>query len=373
LSPSTEAGYTLAVRVTQKDIARVLGISLVTVSRALNGKGYVSEEMRRRVQDYARQNHYLPHRASQVLVRHKTRRLALFSSSLPTYFWDELRKGVAAAGEQLRAFDFEVQYHSIPDFDTEAYLRRLRAELASGLDALALVNQPIFDMDAVHALLRESGVPYVTFNVDAPGRRGLCYIGSDYVAGGRLAAEVIGTALRFCSDPKVLVIADNEIERKDPARANLNADRLAGFLDLARSRFPALRCEIRYVETGLRDEAESEYLAELLLARKGEARAVYLIPAINPQFMDALGKADYRDSVNVVHDLDTSALHHLDTHLLTAVIHQNPALQGYYTVKTLERIVEAGLREPLEPVMIASSAVFAENKEIARNLFDLLG
>jgi LacI family transcriptional regulator len=329
--------------------------------------------MKRRVLDYARQNGYVPHRASQVLVRNKMRRLALFSSSLPIYVWDDIRKGVEVAGDQIRDFDFEVQYHPIPDFDTDAYVRCVRDELRTGLDALAIVNQPIFDMDAIYEVVQESGVPYVTFNVDAPGRRGLCYIGADYVAGGRLAAEVIGTALRLCGDATVLVIADNEIKRKDPAHVNLNADRLAGFQDVVRARFPHIRCDVQYVETGLQVNAENDQIVDLLNTKKGTANAVYLIPAINPPFLDALEKADYRNSVNVVHDMDTSALHHLDRHLLTAVIYQNLILQGYLTVKILEHIVESGIGEPMQPVEIASNVVFAENKEVTRNYFDFIG
>ena len=373
MSREARNGYTAPVRVTQAEIARKLGISLVTVSRALNGRGYVSEQMKRRILDFAHQSRYVPHRASQVLVRNKMRRLAIFSSSLPTYFWDEIRKGIEVAGDHIRAFDFEVQYHCIPDFDTEAYLYCLRAELRAGLDALAIVNQPIYDMDAIFAVVQESGVPYVTFNVDAPGRRGLCYIGADYTAGARLAAEVIGTALRFRDEPVTLVIADNRITRVDPSHVNLNADRLAGFQDVVRARFPRMRCDVQYVETGLQADASNDQIVDLLNARKGRVNAVYLIPAINPAFLDALEKAEYRNTVNVVHDLDTSALHHLDTHLLTAVIHQNPILQGYLTVKILEHVVESGNREPMQDVEIASNVVFAENKQVTRNYFDFIG
>jgi len=74
----------------------------------------------------------------------------------------------------------------------------------------------------------------------------------------------------------------------------------------------------------------------------------------------------------VVHDLDLSAMHHLDNHLLTAVIYQNPILQGFYTVRTLEHIVECGITEPMDPIEIAPNVVFAENKAVTRNHFDFV-
>lgn len=360
------------MRITQKDIAERLGISLVTVSRVLNGKGNVSDEMRKQVEGFARENGYVPHRASQVLVRNKTRRVALFSSTLPVYFWDGIRKGVEIAADHLRPFDFDVHYHSIPDYDTAAYVDRIQSEVANGVSAIALVNQPIFDMDAVYATVQQSGVPYVTFNVDAPDRRGLCYIGTDYVAGGRLAAEFIATSLRFKENPVVLIIADNRSKQGNSHGVDLNADRLRGFLDVVRRRFPRLRCDVQYVETGLQANANNRHIVDLLTRKKLEVDATYLIPAINPQFLDALAQVSYGDQINVVHDLDPSAQFHLDRYLVTAVIHQNPVLQGYYTVKMLEKILELGVTEPLESLEIAYNVVLAENKAATRNSFELM-
>jgi len=364
------------VRITQKGIAKALGISLITVSRALNGSGYVSGAMRKRILGYAAKVGYVPHRASQVLVRNKTRRLALFSSSLPPYFWEEIRRGVEAAASYLRGFDFDVQYHCVPDADTQAYLRKLRSELRKGLDAVAFVNQSIYDMASIYAVAERAGVPYVLFNVAAPGSRGLCYIGSDYVAGGRLAADVVGTTLRFCRDPSVLVVAAGPAAvgggagRVDGAPfVDLNYDRLSGFLEVMRDRFPAVNCDVRRVDAPLEAGAGSDEMLELLRDRRGKVEAVYLIPAINPTFLDALEATGYSDTINVVHDLDLSARRYLDAHLLTAVIHQNPYLQGFYAVKTMEHIVEYSVREPLPTVEIASDAIFAENRAVtARHL-----
>ncbi len=105
--------------ITQKEIAKNLGISYMTVSRALKSNGYVSDALKQRVLEYAKEMGYEPHRASQVLVRNSTRKLALFSSTLPRYFWDEINKGVQVAAQQLKAFDYEVHYHRVPELDTK--------------------------------------------------------------------------------------------------------------------------------------------------------------------------------------------------------------------------------------------------------------
>lgn len=211
------------MRITQKDISRKLGVSLITVSRALNGTGYVSKELRERILRYARENSYVPHRASQVLVRNRTHRVAMFSSSLPTYFWGDIRKGMSVAAEQIRAFDYDVRYHTVAEADSRAYIRKLRREIKEGAEAIAFVNQRIYDMDTIFGIADRAGIPYVTFNVDAPGSKRLCYIGSDYRAGGRLAAEFIGKALTFKPAARVLVITEDAREDRFSDAPNINS------------------------------------------------------------------------------------------------------------------------------------------------------
>jgi DNA-binding LacI/PurR family transcriptional regulator len=127
------------MRITQKDIARKLGVSLVTVSRAFNGSGYVSTELKKRIFDYAERQSYVPHRASQILVRNKTRRIAVFTSTFPSFVWDDIEKGVLSAAGYIGPLNYEVLFFRIPDFDTERYLRTLKREIRNGLDAAAFL------------------------------------------------------------------------------------------------------------------------------------------------------------------------------------------------------------------------------------------
>ncbi|MDR0584578.1 MAG: LacI family DNA-binding transcriptional regulator, partial [Treponema sp.] len=98
------------MRITQKDIARNLGISLITVSRALNNSGYVSPELKKRIMDYAKQQSYVPHRASQILVRNKTRVIAVFTSTFPSFVWDDIERGVMSAAGYIRPLNYEVHF-----------------------------------------------------------------------------------------------------------------------------------------------------------------------------------------------------------------------------------------------------------------------
>ncbi len=357
------------MRITQKDIARDLGLSLITVSRALNGSENVSEKTKKRIQEYVNDHNYVPHKASQVLVRNRIRHLSLFSSTLPYYFWKDIRKGIGMAADQLIPLDFRVNYNLIPDADTIAYLEVLRQEIDQGADAIALVNQPIYDMDAVFGCVRDAGVPYITFNVDAPNSGRLCYVGTNYYSGGRLAAEIIGRTLRFKKESSVLIITTEESRGTSSEEMLLNLDRLDGFIDVLRARFPSIQPITRCVSTTMKPHHADEHMEKLLGEFNTTVDAVYLIPAVNAIFLEALEKFGYRNAVVIVHDLDESAAHYLDSCLLTAVIHQSPVLQGYFAVKTLERIVEMGITEPMDDVNIVPSAIFTENQGASTNNF----
>ena len=64
-------------KLTIADVAEYLGISKTTVSRAISGKGRVSEETRRRVQQYIDQMEYKPNVIAKGLAQSKTYNIAV--------------------------------------------------------------------------------------------------------------------------------------------------------------------------------------------------------------------------------------------------------------------------------------------------------
>jgi len=360
------------MRITQKEIARRMGISLITVSRALNNTGYVSLDLKEKILEFARDNNYVPHKASQILVRNKVHRIAVFSSSLPRYFWGDVGKGIDIAASQLQHFNYQINYHNLPEEDSETYIRILREEMEKGLDAVALVNQRKYDMQSVMTLLEEAGIPYVTFNVDASDSRRLCHIGSDYSAGGKLAANFIGSSLRFKEDASVLVLQLEEEKHYFTGNMpDINSERLSGFLEVMKRDYPGIRIITETFSTLFRPGIRDEQIERILKEKEGSVDAVYLIPAFNEVFLEALEKLDYRRTVTVLHDIDSTAIHHLETHLLTAVIYQNPILQGYYAIRTLEHILDSGSLDPRSNIEIIHSLVLAENRDLFKNHYDI--
>lgn len=355
-------------RVTQKDIAEALNISPITVHRALNRTGYVSEELRAQIISYADKVNYVPHKASQVLVRNKLHKLALFSSDQPKHFWNEIGNGIDLACRQILPFDFLGTYYSIPDGDSRRYMASLEEALDNGVEAVGVVNQWVYDMNAVFRFLDERGVPYITLNIDAPESRRLSFIGPDYPAGGRLAAEFIARSLSHAADPKVAVINELANKNTDSLAPDINGQRLSGFVAKLRDSLPEAEVSVHELAEEASSPGLEEQIAAALIGRLEEIDAVYLIPPYNKVLADALRSTESkRLPIVVVHDIDPSTDDYFDNNLVSAVVYQDPILQGYYAVRTLEQIIETGTSPSNDHIDIVHSLILSENRHLFRN------
>jgi LacI family transcriptional regulator len=142
-------------RATLQDVARLAGVSLQTVSRAIIDKGEIDPQTRRRVLDAARQLHYRPSRFARGLVRQDTTTIGLVVPDVVNPFFPELIAGVLdAAGER----NWQVVIGSAQkDPGREPELLR---SLAAQVDALICY---LFVRDEVIAAA-VSGVPVVLMN-----------------------------------------------------------------------------------------------------------------------------------------------------------------------------------------------------------------
>lgn len=345
--------------ITQKEIARDLGVSFITVSRALNDSGCVSRELKKHILDYAKERSYVPHRASQILVRNKIRRIAFFSSIGPAYFFDDISRGVQNAAEELKHFNYEFNYFRIAFSDTKKYIRILKHELENGIEGAAFVNQMQYNMDKIITLVEKAGIPFIMFNRDDPRANRLCFIGPNYPAGGRLAANFIGRSL-LKKRGKVLVLNDAQWKDREKDAAGVSTERFMGFLDVLTDQYPSVKMYTEDVNCN-DNEQKNSLLYKILKKYEHTVDAVYLNFADNRMFIQVIEDLDYKDCIVILHDFDEFALKGIERDILTAVVYQDPVLQGYMAAKTMEKILESKTREQLPNIETAHTLIFKEN------------
>lgn len=91
--------------VTLADLAREAGTSASTASRALSGRGYVSEEARARLLEAAERLGYVPNASARTLKQQTSRVVGVAVSDLGNQFYAHLAAGIE---QTLREADFQM-------------------------------------------------------------------------------------------------------------------------------------------------------------------------------------------------------------------------------------------------------------------------
>jgi LacI family transcriptional regulator len=85
------------VAITIKDVARRAGVSVASVSRALNGHESVTPETRQRIVKAAAALRYTPHSAARSLITRRTDTIGAILPDLYGEFFSELIRGIDLA------------------------------------------------------------------------------------------------------------------------------------------------------------------------------------------------------------------------------------------------------------------------------------
>jgi LacI family transcriptional regulator len=199
--------------------------------------------------------------------------------------------------------------------------------------------------------------------VDLPDSRRLCYVGTDYQEGGRLAGEAIW---RMAGSGSRVGIVSDDIYRAGGNIHALNAVRReSGFSQEARARGQEFEFEPVILHPRMSREAMRARVRDLM---DRELAGLYYISILHEPLYEILDSLpDPPPFPIVIHDRRPEIDRLLEARKLTAVIYQNPVLQGYYTVKVLEHVLEAGVPPPEREINLVHNLILNANKEMYRN------
>jgi LacI family transcriptional regulator len=167
-----------AKAVTQKDIAAQLGVSVMTVSKALTGHPDISEKTREKVLATARGMHYTVNVLARSLVQKRTRTVGVVVPDISEPFYAEMIRAIEG---RLRGHRYDLLLaDSANDPGTETHA--VRTLLEKRVDGVIL--GPTERANGSVQLLRGAGVPFVLVN--AASTYGNCdAIGIDRADGAR--------------------------------------------------------------------------------------------------------------------------------------------------------------------------------------------
>ncbi|HEX4679588.1 MAG TPA: LacI family DNA-binding transcriptional regulator [Gaiellaceae bacterium] len=149
----TKPEQELAQPVTLADIAREAGTSASTASRALNGRGYVSEAARDRLVAVANRLGYVPNASARTLKQRTSRVVGVVVSDLDNQFYARLAAGIE---QVLREADYQMM---VLGDNSEAAEEVAGARTFLAMRAPGVIMTPV-GSDATE-LLRSRGIAVV--------------------------------------------------------------------------------------------------------------------------------------------------------------------------------------------------------------------
>lgn len=142
-------------RTTIKDVAREAGVSISTVSNALNNAGVISEKTRAHVLEVAERLHYIPNRSGQSLRMQEKKAIGLFLHELRGAYYgvlaDTLHRECRKRGYELYIF--------ITDDDETILQKIVGGEVSAAVLFCDVTDRAMRELDHV-------GIPVVALNTE---------------------------------------------------------------------------------------------------------------------------------------------------------------------------------------------------------------
>lgn len=320
-------------KVTIKDISKELGISAVSVHRALRGKEGISDELRFKIIETANEMGYVENYAAASIKR-KTQRVAVV---LPKDKWekkiyfDYLWLGINKGADELKGLNIEISPFVCDN--EEMQLEQLK-EIAKmgpgeygGVITISFTGAAEVLMQFQSMLARDMKVLVIDDHIEIP--EGLISIPPREVQVGKVAAELAGL---ITSDKGRLLVSCGRTDSK------IHANRLESFCNYIKENKPGLTIELITGYTRNMDHRGELYKnACEALDKYSDICLMYALTSHdNRAFVEALEKHGKNKNVAIIGtDLNEETLEFLKQKKMSAVIDQNPYEKGYMAFKIM--------------------------------------
>lgn len=334
-------------KVTIRDIAKELNVSIATVSRALSGKGKVNPELREKIIRRARE---LGYAFSGVFPLPQPKRVVLL---FPTdaFFWDKVEEGV---NDAVRIFaplgihfeTYRTQGHNLSE--QTAILEKLLRE-GQRIDGLALVPSDLTRLDYFINAFFIRGAKIVTFNVDAPLSKRVFYVGQH----GGEAGKIAGRIFQLLLGNRRGSIYTLTTHKQAPSHVM----RWQGLTDFVREK--GLPYDVsRVIE--VKDEEEAYQVVKNDLLKDEGLCGIFVSTAFgNCGVGRALKEVGKRGIVVVGNDLAEEWESYLDEGVIDCCLYQYPYLQGFLSVAFLVQHLLFGFSLDVHTFYLPTVPVFS--------------
>ncbi|QHA91349.1 LacI family DNA-binding transcriptional regulator [Bacillus sp. N1-1] len=245
---------------TIKDIAKAAGVSVTTVSRALNGYSDVSERTRKKIKQIADDLSYSPNALARSLVMNKTKTIGLLVSGISREGAKDniVFEVLTGVNEYCGHVDYDIVLFNTSSSQQKqkTYTQLCRERRVDGVVIQGIKNDDPYLMEVV-----ESDIPCVLVDIPIQGDT-VGYVATDNVAGAKEAVQ----HLVDLGHRQIGMINGHD-------RAFVSQERIQGYQDGLESNHLPYKEELVY--NGGFSEKQAEEAAVSLLNTLPETSAIF--------------------------------------------------------------------------------------------------
>ncbi len=181
----------MANTITIDDIAKALGISKTTVSRAISGKGRVGEETKQKVLQFIDEHNYKPNIMARALAQQKTYNIGVVwpadYSAVDLPFFQRCITGIS---EVTSGYGYDIMVSLVTGRDMTGLKRIIENHKVDGI----ILTRTLVD-DKPAKFLKSSGIPFVA--VGSSDDPDIVYVDNDnYAACKELTSILIAKGMK---------------------------------------------------------------------------------------------------------------------------------------------------------------------------------
>lgn len=202
---------------TLKDIATQAGVSLMTVSKVLNGKGGISRETSQRVLEIARRLNYRPNQIAKSLRADETRTIGVVVSDSSQLVFAKVIRGI----EEVATREGYSVIVANTDQKAEREKQAVELLLSKRIDGLILGAPLHTGEDDIRELIR-FGVPLVLLMRTSQAVDVNCVVNDNFQGGYEIMKHLLGTGCRevyFLSMPRQVPSSQSRLQGNKQAMA----------------------------------------------------------------------------------------------------------------------------------------------------------
>ncbi|GAB3423952.1 LacI family DNA-binding transcriptional regulator [Niabella aquatica] len=248
--------------VTIKDIAKALGLSTSTVSRALRDSYEISEATKKKIRDYATEMNYRPNPVALSLKEKRTLSIGVVVSEIANTFFSQVINGIESIAYKngynviiTQSKESVEREEMILDYLTSRSVDGLIISVSAGTNDFSNLKQ-----------LHEKGLPIVFFDRVVEEIHTHKVITDNFTGAYRATGHLLENTFK-----RIAVIANN-------ATLSITRDRLAGYMKALKDHaIPVEASLIKYCDHGGLLVEEVEIAVEALLTAKKKPDALLLL------------------------------------------------------------------------------------------------